>query len=159
MKKFNEGLKDFLYDATDYILMGVIIVAVIGIIGWRLDVLFENDGMKGAPIGKKIESSKDKQVASRNNAGSKKAKDKNTKTTKKEDKDNSEKEEIVKVSIPKGSVTDNIAEILKSEDLIDDEGEFKKKVKEMQLETALKYGEFEISKSSSTEDILKQLSK
>ena len=172
MEKFSEKLKDFFYDAIDYILMGVIILAVVGIIGWRLDVLFD-DSIKDAPVGKEIESSKDKKIASRNNTSSNKStaetkKDNNNsdaaakKDNKKEnDKNNdkSKKEEIVKVSIPKGSVSENVAEILKKDGLIKDESEFMAKVKEMNLETGLKYGEYEIAKPSSMEDIIKKLSK
>lgn len=172
MEKFSEKLKDFFYDAIDYILMGVIILAVVGIIGWRLDVLFD-DSIKDAPVGKEIESSKDKKIASRNNSSGNKStaetkKDNNNsdaaakKDNKKEnDKNNdkSKKEEIVKVSIPKGSVSENVAEILKKDGLIKDESEFMAKVKEMNLETGLKYGEYEIAKPSSMEDIIKKLSK
>ena len=172
MEKFSEKLKDFFYDAIDYILMGVIILAVVGIIGWRLDVLFD-DSIKDAPVGKEIESSKDKKIASRNNTSSNKStaetkKDNNNsdaaakKDNKKEnDKndDKSKKEEIVKVSIPKGSVSENVAEILKKDGLIKDEAEFMAKVKERNLETGLKYGEYEIAKPSSMEDIIKKLSK
>ncbi|MGF7056737.1 hypothetical protein [Brassicibacter mesophilus] len=43
MKKFIEKVKDFLYDAIDFVLIFVIIVAVAGIIGWRLDILFAKD--------------------------------------------------------------------------------------------------------------------
>lgn len=170
MKKFSEKLKDFFYDAIDYILMGVIIVAVAGIIGWRLDVLFDDGITKGSPIGKEIESSKDKKVASRNSTSNKKSKTdvkkEEKKEGKKEDKkendkndDKSKKEELVKVSIPKGSVSENIAEILKDNGLIKDESEFMAKAREMNLETGLKYGEYEINKSSSMEDIIKKLSK
>lgn len=183
MEKFSEKLKDFFYDAIDYILMGVIILAVVGIIGWRLDVLFD-DSIKDAPVGKEIESSKDKKIASRNNSSGNKStaetkkdnnnsdaaakKDNNNsdaaakKDNKKEnDKNNdkSKKEEIVRVSIPKGSVSENVAEILKKDGLIKDESEFMAKVKEMNLETELKYGEYEIAKPSSMEDIIKKLSK
>lgn len=43
MKKFFETLKDVLYDFMDYAMMLVIIVVVIGVIGWRLDILFAED--------------------------------------------------------------------------------------------------------------------
>lgn len=43
MRNFTEKLKDFLYDATDYVLILVIIVGVAVIIGWRLDILFAKD--------------------------------------------------------------------------------------------------------------------
>ncbi|SCG82956.1 hypothetical protein DW1_1385 [Proteiniborus sp. DW1] len=43
MKNFVEKIKDFLYDATDYLLILVIIVGVVAVIGWRLDILFAKD--------------------------------------------------------------------------------------------------------------------
>lgn len=43
MRNFTEKIKDFLYDATDYVLILVIIVGVAVIIGWRLDILFAKD--------------------------------------------------------------------------------------------------------------------
>ncbi len=43
MKNFVEKIKDFLYDATDYVLILVIVVGVVAVIGWRLDILFAKD--------------------------------------------------------------------------------------------------------------------
>ncbi len=43
MKNFVEKIKDFLYDATDYLLILVIVVGVVAVIGWRLDILFAKD--------------------------------------------------------------------------------------------------------------------
>jgi len=43
MKNFFEKLQDILYDFMDYIIMLLIVVAVVGIIGWRLDILFAKD--------------------------------------------------------------------------------------------------------------------
>jgi len=43
MKNFIEKIKDFLYDATDYVLILVIVVGVVAVIGWRLDILFAKD--------------------------------------------------------------------------------------------------------------------
>ncbi|WP_041701560.1 hypothetical protein [Gottschalkia acidurici] len=46
MNKVVERVKDLFYDATDYILVLIIVVVVSGIIAWRLDLLFakNNDG-------------------------------------------------------------------------------------------------------------------
>lgn len=43
VKKVIEKIKDILYDTFDYVIMLGIIVAVVAIIGWRLDVLFASD--------------------------------------------------------------------------------------------------------------------
>lgn len=43
MKKIIEKLKDILYDGFDYVVMLGIVVAVVAVIGWRLDILFASD--------------------------------------------------------------------------------------------------------------------
>ena len=47
--KFYDKFKDFLYDSIDYLFMITILVIVIGVIGWRLDVLFEKDTVSAQP--------------------------------------------------------------------------------------------------------------
>ena len=43
MNKITEKFKDILYDTFDYFVMIGIVLAVVAIIGWRLDVLFASD--------------------------------------------------------------------------------------------------------------------
>ncbi len=40
MKDSLERLKDILYNISDYLIMGAIVIVIGLIIGWRLDILF-----------------------------------------------------------------------------------------------------------------------
>lgn len=158
MKKFTEGLKDFIYDAIDYILIILIIVVVVAIIGWRLDVLFANDVGKISPIkDKKIERKIDKDNG-KSNKSSKDIKSEESKenSSKKEEATTSETKTI---TIPKGSTCSMIANILYDENLIEDKDIFLNKVDELKMDSKLKYGEFQINTGSSIEEILDILSK
>lgn len=159
MKKFSEGIKDFFYDAIDYIVMIAIIVVVAGIIGWRLNALFDEDASSSHIVQKnKIETSKDKNSSDKNNTSV----DSNTanKTDDKKTNDNNtNSNEIIKIVIPQGSPCSSIAGILQNKGLIADKGDFLAKAQEMHLDTKFKSGEFEIKKNSSIEDIIKTLTK
>ncbi|WP_077368107.1 type IV pilin [Anaerosalibacter sp. Marseille-P3206] len=151
MKKFSEVLKDFFYDAIDYILMVVIIVIVAGIIGWRLNVLFDKDKTKTPTVGNEIEISKDEK-----NIDNKDGKD-NDKNQDKKSEESSK--EVVKIVIPSGSPASSIADILFKEKLIEDEKQFISKMIELKLDTKVKCGEFEIKRGSSIEEILATITK
>jgi len=159
MKKFSEGIKDFFYDAIDYIVMIAIIVVVAGIIGWRLNVLFDEDTSNGhIATENKIETSKDKNLTNRSSTSKN-----NTSTAEKDDKKANDTDtnsnEIIKIVVPQGSPCSSIAEILQNKGLIADKGDFLAKAQEMHLDTKFKSGEFEIKKNSSIEDIIKTLTK
>ena len=49
MKDFFEKLFDLLYDYIDNIIMLAIIIIVVAIIGWRLDLIFTDDGTSSLP--------------------------------------------------------------------------------------------------------------
>ena len=145
MKKFGEKLKDFFYDAIDYVLMIVIIVVVAGIIGWRLNVLFDKGDSKSPALGNKIEISKDdKKVDNEEN---------------KVEENEQSSVEIIKIVIPVGSPGSSIADILLKEGLIENKEQFLSKMSELKLDTKLKCGEFEISKNSTVEEILEIITK
>ncbi|HLR33999.1 MAG TPA: hypothetical protein VK071_01545 [Tissierellales bacterium] len=193
MNKFLEKLKDLLYDATDYIIMLVVVLVVAGIIGWRLEILFAEDGLDKEPQKSKIvasdkvdknkekddettkkdkdiEENKDKQdneKDDKNKGENEKGEDKdlnkdknNAKDKKDKDKkDKDKKDKVITVSIPEGSVSDEIAEILLNDGLIKDKGDFLKTAENLKLETKLKPGKFEIKADSTYEEILEILSK
>ena len=154
--KFREGLKDFFYDAIDYILMIVIILAVAGIIGWRLNILFHKEDTKDSTIGTKIEISKDDKKEEKNKVedGNKNSEEEN----KVEDNEKSTVE-TVKVVIPSDSTGSGIANILYEKGLIEDKGQFLAKMSELKLDTKLKCGEFEIGKNNTLEEILNIITK
>ena len=144
MNKVVERVKDLFYDATDYILVLIIVVVVSGIIAWRLDLLFaKNNG--GSPA----TSTATSQV---NDASTNK---KDASTNDLIEKEKNSKKGIVNVSIPEGSLPPTIATILLDHGLISDKYEFLKKSQELGLDTKLRSGEYEIDKSSSIEDIIK----
>ena len=66
---------------------------------------------------------------------------------------------IVKISIPAGSLPSKIGSILEDNGLVEDKNVFVQKAIDLNLETKLKYGDFEISKDSSMEEILEILTK
>ena len=150
MKSFFEKLKDILYDCVDYIIMFFVIIVVILIINWRLGGLFAKDAIETPP---KISETTIKDNPANTNEN--KPNDNNDL-----DEDHEENSDImVKIDIPPGSASSNIGEILVASDLIENKNEFIEKAIELKLDTKLKYGEFEIPKNSSLEEILKILTK
>lgn len=150
MKDFFEKLRDLLYDSIDYIIILAVIAGVAFIINWRLGGLFAEDNIKT--------SDPKENVADVDN-DSDKAND--TEINKDNEDDNTENdlETIIHVGIPSGSVLSQIAEILADNDLIQNEKEFIDKAIELNFDTKLKYGEFDIPKGSSLEEILNILVK
>lgn len=184
MDNFLEKLKDFLYDATDYIIMLVVVLVVVGIIGWRLEILFAEDTLEEPTekdntvasdeieIDKKIkkedevtennektEEEKEEDKEEKEETKDEKKEDKNDSKEKEKEKSDKKSEETVTVSIPEGSLSEAIADILFEEKLIKDKGEFLKTAKDLNLETKLKPGKFEIKSNSTYEEILQILSK
>lgn len=173
MKKFTESVKDFMYDAIDYILILVVIAVVAGIIGWRLDILFAKDTNVNTTPKNKIETSEqsnnsnDDIIDSENehNADttqSNESKD-NTNVSQNNENNNSENSnsstQIINVVIPEGTLCPKIADILLQKGIIKSKEEFLDKASELKLDTKLKSGEYQLSPSSSLENILKTLSK
>ncbi len=162
MKRFLEGLKDFLYDGVDYIMMIGVIVVVALIINWRLGGLFAKDelnvisknpteAIENTPsVSDGKEQDKPDNNSSKNTGGTDKNKD---------NLGDENSDALVKINIPPGSLPSKIGEILATNELVKDKDEFVKKAIDMKLETKLKYGEFEISKGSSMEEILQILTK
>lgn len=161
MKDFLDKIKDILYDGTEYILMIAIIAVVALVINWRLDGLFAMD----------VENS-DKQITLDNesivdeyneyleNIEDEAPEEEKTEDNEKDnEKDAEEKGIIVNVTIPSGSLPNEIANILVSNGLVESKSEFINKVVEMGVETKLKSGTFKIPKGSSIEEIVNIISK
>lgn len=168
MKNFFEGLKDILYDGIDYIMMVIVILIVALVINWRLGGLFAKDATDtlsekpSSTIGSEDISSKNEKEDNHNidNDSSKNQEDDKNRGQQDEVSEN-EKEptEIIKVTIPAGSLPAEIGDILVSKGLVHDKNEFVEKAVELNMETKLKSGEFEIEKNSSLEEIIKVLAK
>lgn len=173
MKKIYEGIKDFLYDSIDYIIIIGIIGIVVFVISWRLNFLFAKDALISPKDNTIIQdNAKDKIDPVENNQeenNENKPNDAETTETAeninevseetKEPIDNSEKDKIVKITIPEGSLPSKIASILESNKLISSKNDFIQKAIELKLDTKLKSGEYEIKSGSTLEEILKIIAK
>lgn len=151
MKNFFEKLFDLIYDYIDYIIMLAIIIIVVAIIGWRLDLIFTDDGTSvEPPIEEEIEEKNDEddQVDEEE-------------TEAPEDPEDFESEtEVgveVEIQIPSGTMPPGIGNILVENNLIDDSGEFLNAIQEQNLETGLKAGIYIIPSGSSLNEILEIL--
>ncbi|HSH34999.1 hypothetical protein [Schnuerera sp.] len=148
-------------------MMIVVIVVVALVINWRLGGLFAKDATDTTfndPPNKinrdNVLDSDDERNYENQDDQSQDINSEPEEDTDKSSNDNLTEEDtavIVKVSIPAGSLPPKIGDILVANDLIEDKNEFIEKAVELKLETKLKSGEFEISKNSSLEEILKIL--
>ncbi|QQY78990.1 hypothetical protein EDD65_104155 [Keratinibaculum paraultunense] len=152
MKNFFESLKDFLYDSIDYVMMILVVLVVALILNWKLGGLFTKDNMNIPSSKKQNETTQQESSSAKNsNEHNQKNNDKNLEET--------SSNEIVKITIPPGSLPLKIGSILENNGLVEDKNVFVQKVIDLNLETKLKYGDFEISKNSSIEEILNILTK
>lgn len=163
MKKFFESLKDILYDGIDYIMMILVILVVALIINWRLGGLFTKDNMDVPSSKTQSETTQSKNIQKEESNTKKDYEhDLENDNEKLEDVDSQEKidsQEVVKITIPPGSLPSKIGSILEDNGLVEDKNTFVQKAIDLNLETKLKYGDFEISKNSSMEEILNILTK
>ncbi|GFN34263.1 hypothetical protein [Tepidimicrobium xylanilyticum] len=166
MKNFIEKLKDLLYDGIDYIVMVFIIVTVVLIINWRLDGLFAKDAVDdivNKPTNE-IENNLDDENRHTNieenpNNDVIDNRNKNTGDNGQNNIDAEEIKELVKITIPSGTLPPEIGDILVANGLINNKNEFLNKVIELKMETKLKSGEYEIERGLSIEDIIGILTK
>ncbi|WP_054871178.1 hypothetical protein [Caloranaerobacter sp. TR13] len=181
MKNFIEKFKDFLYDIIDHVIIIGVIVIVIGIIGWRLDILFADNLVKAPLISSEDANKNNSSITSinentsidisENNMSENPIDDTEINDSTQNDNENnqidfneSEKDanlndtqnnKIVVIKIPKGSLGPAIAEILLKEGLINSKTEFLNRAKELKLDTKLKAGSFKIESNSSLDKIIK----
>ncbi|GMG95855.1 hypothetical protein [Tepidimicrobium xylanilyticum] len=170
MKNFIEKLKDLLYDGIDYIVMVFIIVTVVLIINWRLDGLFAKDAVDdivNKPTNE-IESNLDDEnrhtdiEENPNDDSNNDVIDNGNENTGDNGQNNIDAEEVkelVKITIPSGTLPPEIGDILVANGLINNRNEFLNKVVELKMETKLKSGEYEIERGLSIEDIIGILTK
>lgn len=153
---FWDRFKDFLYDNIDYIFMVIVVLVVALIINWRLGGLFGDTKVIRDDIkdkGEKIETD------------TKKSEDKKNKIDYKTEEDDDEEDkkektgEVIKISIPKGSASQTVCDILLENKLIDDKKDFMEYIEKKQVETKLKYGKYEIPEGSNYDEIIEILTK
>lgn len=175
MKKFFEWLKDMLYDSVDYIIMLGIVLSIVAVIGWRLNLLFENEVAYAPPtnpaIGDDIEEDNTPIVDENNtvvsnpdtpivvNPNVPSTTDPITPPTTPNVEEpttpSTGNSTVVKVIIPEGSLPSKIGTILQDNQLVSDKSEFVKKSQELSLDTKLKSGSYEIAMGTPIEEIVK----
>ena len=149
MDNFWEKLKDILYDSTDYIIMLITILIVVLIINWRIGGLFSKN---------KIENNEKDNIET---AGDDNQLGDTEDSDETEDGDTPDEipDELIKVTIPNGLLPIKVGEILQEHDLIEDKNEFVQKTIEMEKDTKVKSGNFEIPKNSTLEEIINIISR
>ncbi len=157
MDDFLDKLKDILYVFVDYFFMIVVVLAVTGVIAWRLDILFNKNyadvDEKDNEIVQNIDENKEKD----NNVDIDENKDNIN-----NDEINKEKEnpvEIIHVEIPSGAVSTTIGNILAEKGLVPDSKSFVDKATELGKETKLKSGSFDIPSNLSIEGVIEIITK
>jgi len=186
-KRKNGSFKDFLYDSMDYIMIFSIVLLVVGIISWRLNILFNDSSVLASEkVTNEIPKNKEKVIKNpkkeednkalpkkdlegekslKEEDPSKEKSDKNidadNKNNKVLDSKQAEKEtnDKIKLSIPQGSDSSKIADILQASGAVEDAEEFLTKCETMEKSTKLKAGDFEIPKGSSLEDVINIITK
>lgn len=172
MKGFYESIKDFIYDFVDYIIMIGIVVIVIMVIGWRLDLLFAKDALDITNGGDVIvegnngytEENEYPNISTNVHGGEEIEEGDGDDNDEPPLVENIEETTIVegrtvKITIPSGSLPSNIGDILVKNGLVPSSREFVEKSQELNLDTKLKSGTFEIKFSSTVEDIVKIIAK
>lgn len=169
MNKLIEKIKDILYDSLDYVIMIAIVVIVVAVIGWRLDILFAKDidatsekseVIVVGPEKEDLHNDEESPVNNEdeNNNEDEELSDEGTpdETPVKQPTNNGE---VLKVTIPAGSLPGKIGSILADNGLIDSSKDFIAKAVELKLDTKLKSGTFSIATGSSYDEILNILTK
>ncbi|WP_422485297.1 hypothetical protein [Gudongella sp. DL1XJH-153] len=165
--KLMDKIRDILYDSIDYIFMVFIIVIVVGVIGWRLDVLFAKDALESHTPGQIVVDN-----SSRADDNPSDNEDEPSDSTDPQDDPSSgdnppeEPQEqpnqpsspvVVKVEIPVGSMPGKIGLLLEEKGVVNSSREFIAKAVEMGLDTKLKSGTYNIQLGLPTEDVVRLL--
>ena len=148
MKKIINAIRDFIYSITDYGLIVTVIVVMAVILVWRFHLFFSKginkDRIEDLPLISEVPVEKDP-----------------------EEEEDPTKEEVPEVeipsglmatvSIPQGSFPSQIGEILLNNNLIESKEEFLTRCVELDLDTRLQSGTFDIEVGTPLDDIIKIL--
>ncbi|HKM00927.1 MAG TPA: hypothetical protein VJ083_02615 [Sedimentibacter sp.] len=146
MKKIINAIRDFIYNITDYGLIITVIVVMVVILAWRFDLLFsrgiDKEVLPDLPIiNKPVEEDPDE-------------------TPLVEDPDvETPTGLIATISIPQGSFPSQIGEILLNNNLIESKDEFLTRCVELNLDTKLQSGTFDIEVGTPLDDVIKIIAK
>lgn len=140
IKKIINAIRDFLYNITDYGLIIIVVAVMAGILLWRFDLLFS--------MGIDKEMIPDLPLV----------------TEPSEEEPDPEEEDPVEetpagviavIVIPQGSYPSQIGEILLNNDLIKSKEEFLTRCVELNLDTRLQSGTFDIEVGTPLDDVIK----
>lgn len=162
MKKIINAIRDFLYNITDYGLIIIVIVVMVGILSWRFNILFSRGIDKEvieqlSPIATNEPDSTDS-----TDTNPKDSADNAEEPSQADDSDKPSDNEngsslIATVVIPDGTLPSKIAEILLNSNLIDDKNSFLNKSVELGLDKKLRSGTYEIEVGTSLDNIIRIL--
>jgi len=156
MKNFLERLKDFIYNYIDFVMIILVIVLIGGIIFWRLDILFGDTNIDESTEEIKTEEPKEKpEKESDPKQESKVEEEKEEETPPQED--TSKVDENIKISIEQGSSSETVAQTLFDKKLINDKRKFLLRLSDLDLETNIHPGNFELNKNSDIDTIINLL--
>lgn len=154
MDNFLEKVKDILYNISDYLVMGAIILVIGIIIFWRLNLILPENPSNVATEESipPIEANKTLGKSGDGNLNNNSEEAKDTEPSKDEA---TEEVKTVAITIPRGAPTSNIANILLDNHLIESVGDFEEKVYELNLEKSLRSGDYELKSNMPLENIIK----
>lgn len=166
-----DKIRDIIYDSIDYIIMAVIVIIVIGVLGWRLDVLFAKDVTISGPPGQVIVDNSGREEDEPDQAEEEPEGSQEDPELAEEDPEVDQDIEelpqqeplerpspvVVRVEIPEGSMPGRIGIILEEKGVVSSSREFIAKAVELGLDTKLKSGVYSIQLGLPIEDIVRIL--
>jgi hypothetical protein len=143
MKRIINAIRDFIYNITDYGLIITVIVIMVVILAWRFDLLFSRginkEIIEDFPISSEVPDEEDPE-----SEPGEEVPEEETPTGL-----------IATISIPQGSYPSQIGEVLLNNNLIDSKEEFLTRCVELNLDTRLQSGTFDIKVGTPLDDIIK----
>lgn len=146
MRRIINAIRDFIYNITDYGLIITVIVVMVVILAWRFDLLFSRGINKNIiedfPVTSEVPVVEDPEVE----VPGDEVPEEETPTGL-----------MATISIPQGSFPSQIGEILLNNNLIESKEEFLTRCVELNLDTRLQSGTFDIEVGTPLDDIIKIL--
>ena len=147
MKRIINAIRDFIYNITDYGLIITVIVVMTVILVCRFDLLFSR--------GIEKEIIKDLPIINEPEVNEPIAEEPDPEDEEPEPEDETPTGLIAAISIPQGSFPSQIAEILLNNNLIKSKDEFLTRCVELDLDTRLQSGTFNIEVGTPLDDVIK----
>lgn len=140
LKKIINAIRDFIYNITDYGLIIVVVAVMTVILAWRFDLLFsrgiDKEKIPDLPIVNEPAEEEPEPVEE-------------------EPAEEIPSGIIATITIPQGSYPSKIGEILLNNNLIESKEEFLTRCVELNLDTRLQSGTFDIELGTPLDDVIK----